>query len=51
VRHRLAEQLLLTELDADPLLELAQALELGLAERCRRLFRRRWRSLRLRRWG
>jgi hypothetical protein len=31
--HRLAKQLLLAELDADPLLEVAEPLELGLAER------------------
>jgi hypothetical protein len=33
MRHRLAQQLLLAELNADPLLQIAQALELGLAER------------------
>jgi hypothetical protein len=33
VGHGLAQQLLSTELDADPLLEMAQALELRLSER------------------
>jgi hypothetical protein len=32
VGHRLAQQLLLAKLDADSILELAQALELRLAE-------------------
>jgi len=32
VGHRLAQQLLLAELDADPLLEIAQALEVSLSE-------------------
>jgi hypothetical protein len=32
MRHRLAKQLLLAELDADPLLQIAQPLEFGLAE-------------------
>jgi hypothetical protein len=36
MRHRLAKQLLLAELDADPLLQIAQPLEFGLAERLRR---------------
>jgi hypothetical protein len=33
--HRLPEQLLLAELNPDPFLQIAQALEFGLAERCR----------------
>ena len=41
VGHRLAKQFLLAELDADPLLEVAQALELLLSERRRRLLGRR----------
>ncbi|MGD0195088.1 MAG: hypothetical protein ABSC35_09535 [Candidatus Dormibacteria bacterium] len=45
MRHRLAKQLLLAELDADPLLQIAQPLEFGLAERRRGQLGRgcRWR--------
>jgi hypothetical protein len=41
VGHRLAEQLLLAKLDPDPLLEVAQSLQLGLAERRRSFGSRR----------
>jgi len=47
--HRLAKQLLLAELNADPLLQLAQALEFGLAEWRRGQLRRRSRRRQRRR--
>jgi hypothetical protein len=47
MRHGLAKQLLLAELDADPLLQIAQPLEFGLAERRRGEL---WRGSRWRGW-